>query len=138
MAEYETQQRRVLLEFLMKHPDRGFSIEELYDSLASCCPPDQLPGKSTLYRLIPKLVSEGLVKRFAGERGRRFQYQLVVCEECQAHLHLKCTACGNLFHMNHTASEQIIDEVLSQNAFSLDQKETVLYGTCKNCRKTKP
>lgn len=137
MAEYETQQRRVLLNFLKEHPDRGFSIEELYDALVSCCPPEQLPGKSTLYRLIPKLVSEGLVKRFAGERGRRFQYQLVVCEECQAHLHLKCTACGSLFHMNHAVSEQIIDEVLEQSAFSLDQKETVLFGTCKNCRKAK-
>ena len=137
MAEYETQQRRVLLDFLKKHPDIGFSIEELYDALASCCPPDQLPGKSTLYRLIPKLVSEGLVKRFAGERGRRFQYQIVACEECQAHLHLKCTACGNLFHMNHAVSEQIIGEVLEQSAFSLDQKETILFGTCKNCRKAK-
>ena len=52
MAEYETQQRRVLLDYLKEHPDRGFSIEELYDALASCCPSEQLPGKSTLYRLI--------------------------------------------------------------------------------------
>ena len=40
--------------------------------------------------------------------------------------------------MNHAVSEQIIGEVLEQNAFSLDQKETVLFGTCKNCRKSKP
>ena len=138
MAEYETRQRRVLLDFLKRHPDRGFSVEELYAELSSCCPQCDLPGKSTLYRLIPKLVSEGLVKRFSGERGRQFQYQLVDCEECQAHLHLKCTECGCLFHMNHAASEQIICEVLEQNAFSLDQKETVLFGICRDCRRGKP
>lgn len=135
MAEYETQQRRVLLDFLKEHPDRGFSIEELYEAIAACCLPDQLPGKSTLYRLIPKLVSEGLVKRFAGDRGRRFLYQIVACDECQAHLHLKCTACGNLLHLDHAASEQIKGELLEQSAFSLDQKETILYGICKNCSK---
>ena len=36
-----------------------------------------------------------------------------------------------------TKSEQIIGEVLEKIAFSLDQKETVLFGTCKNCTKRK-
>ena len=33
MAEYETKQRRILLDYLNAHPDRGFSVEELYDGL---------------------------------------------------------------------------------------------------------
>lgn len=134
MAEYTTRQRRVLLDFLGSHPDRGFSVEELYEELAVCCPSDRLPGKSTLYRLIPKLVSEGLVKRFSGEQGRQFRYQIVPCKSREAHLHLKCTSCGSLLHLDHAASEQIMDEVLEQSAFSLDQKETVLFGVCKNCK----
>lgn len=134
MAEYTTRQRRVLLDFLGSHPDRGFSVEELYEELAACCPSDRLPGKSTLYRLIPKLVSEGLVKRFSGEQGRQFRYQIVPCKSREAHLHLKCTSCGSLLHLDHAASEQIMDEVLEQSAFSLDQKETVLFGVCKNCK----
>ena len=137
LAEYETRQRKVLLGYLEQHPDRGFSIEELYEALASCYPPDQVPGKSTLYRLVPKLISEGLVKRFSGEHGRQFQYQLVPCKNCEAHLHLKCTSCGNLLHLDHAASEQIMDEVLEQSAFSLNQRDTILFGVCKNCKKGK-
>lgn len=137
MAEYETRQRRILLDFLNEHPDRGFSIEELHACLASAYPSDQVPGKSTLYRLIAKLVSEGQVKRFSGENGRQFAYQIVACEECDAHLHLKCTACGGLYHMDHAVSERIMREVLSRSDFALDEKETVLFGVCKCCKSRK-
>ena len=137
MAKYDTQQRHALLEFLKMHPERAFSIEELYSELACSCSGGKVPGKSTLYRLIPLLVSEGLVKRFSGERGRQFQYQIVSCGECQAHLHLKCTSCGCLYHMDHAASEQIIGKVLEQSAFALDQKETVLFGVCQDCQRGK-
>jgi Fur family transcriptional regulator, ferric uptake regulator len=134
LAEYETRQRRILLDYLTEHPDRGFSIEELYECLFDEYPPDRVPGKSTLYRLVAKLVAEGLVKRFSGGQGRIFAYQIVACEKCDAHLHLKCTACGGLYHMDHAASERIMNEVLSRSDFSLDEKETVLFGVCKGCK----
>lgn len=137
MAEYETRQRRILLDFLKNHPESGFSVEELYDNLASAYPSGKVPGKSTLYRLIGKLVEEGLVKRFSGGQGRLFAYQIVACESCDAHLHLKCTACGSLYHMDHAASERIMSEVLHRSNFSLDEKETVLFGVCKGCKSRK-
>lgn len=123
----------MLLGFLGKHPNRGFSIEELYAELIFACPDSKAPGKSTLYRLIPKLISEGLVKRFSGECGRQFQYQIVPCKSREAHLHLKCTSCGCLLHLDCATSGRIISEVYTQSAFSLDQKETVLFGICKSC-----
>ncbi len=125
----------MLLDFLLSHSDRGFSVEELYESLCITYPTDRVPGKSTLYRLIAKLVSEGLVKRFSGEHGRQFAYQIIVCDECDAHLHLKCTSCGCLYHMDHAVSQRIIHEVFNRSDFSLDEKETVLFGICKGCQK---
>ena len=35
MAEYETKQRRILLDYLNAHPDQGFSVEELYEGLSA-------------------------------------------------------------------------------------------------------
>lgn len=137
LAEYETKQRRILLDYLNAHPDRGFSVEELYDGLLDECEPDIVPGKSTIYRLIGRLVTEGLVKRFASGNGRQFAYQIVACAACDAHLHMKCTACGNLYHMDHAVSEQIMREVLSISDFALDEKETVLFGVCKGCKRNK-
>lgn len=137
MAEYETRQRRALLDFLNAHPDGAFSVEELHTELCASAPDEPVPGKSTLYRLMGKLVSEGLVKRFPGEHGRQFSYQIVACEACgacDAHLHLKCTACGCLYHMDHAVSERIMSEVLMRSDFSLDERETVLFGVCSECR----
>lgn len=133
MAEYETKQRRILLDYLNAHPDRGFSVAELFEGLSAAHTAEIVPGKSTIYRLIARLVNEGLVKRFSADQGRQFSYQIVACAACDAHLHLKCTACGSLFHMDHTVSERIMREVLSRNEFSLDEKETVLFGVCKSC-----
>ena len=137
MAEYETKQRRILLDYLNAHPEQGFSVEELYEGLSAEHAADIVPGKSTIYRLIARLVSEGLVKRFAAGQGRQFAYQIVACDACDAHLHLKCTTCGSLYHMDHAVSEQIMREVLSRSDFSLDEKETVLFGVCKDCKRNR-
>ena len=59
MAEYETKQRRILLDYLNAHPDRGFSVEELFDGLSMEHAADIVPGKSTLYRLIARHVRYG-------------------------------------------------------------------------------
>lgn len=137
MAVYDTQQRRILLDFLARHPDRGFSVEELLGALSAELPRESLPGRSTLYRLVAKLVDEGLIKRFSETHSRRVQYQIVACKQACAHLHLKCTTCGGLYHMDHALSEQIVCEVLQNSAFSLDEKETVLFGVCRNCQKNR-
>jgi Fur family ferric uptake transcriptional regulator len=134
MAEYETKQRRILLDYLNAHPDRGFSVEELFEGLSAEHTAEIVPGKSTIYRLIARLVNEGLVKRFSADQGRQFSYQIVACAACDAHLHLKCTACGSLYHMDHAVSEQIMREVLTRSDFALDEKETVLFGICKGCK----
>jgi Fur family ferric uptake transcriptional regulator len=134
LAEYDTKQKRALLGFLNEHPDGGFSVEELHAALTGAHPDEPIPGKSTLYRLIARLVSEGLVKRFSVGNGRQFAYQIVSCRTCDAHLHMKCTSCGSLYHMDHAVSERIMAEVLRRSDFSLDEKETVLFGVCKECR----
>ena len=87
MATYKTHQKEMLLEFLSKHPDRQFSVEQLSSELESFS--DEAPGKSTVYRLIGQLVNKGTVKRFVKGNSRQFMYQIAGGDECQHHLHLK-------------------------------------------------
>ena len=134
MSGYDTQQRRVLLEFLAQNCEKSYTVEELFEGLSLALPRERIPGRSTLYRLVSKLVAEGDVKRFSGDQGRTFRYQLVGCGARSEHLHLKCTQCGCLIHMDCALSKRIFGEVLDSSEFSLDQKETVLFGVCKDCR----
>ena len=128
---YQTEQKKALLAFLSSHQEEAFSIDGLAEAMAA--DPD-LPavGKSTLYRLISQLVEEGSVKRFTKGHSRHFLYQLL--PHCAGHLHLRCSRCGRLYHMEDGESTMIIAEILSRHHFAVDGADTVLPGCCESCR----
>jgi len=135
MSHYHTEQKKLLSDFLHKNSDRAFTVEEICTRLR-----DQsgaaAPGKSTLYRLMTALVEEGSVKRFVRGNSRKFAYQLVGGEHCDAHLHLKCTDCGRLFHMKERDSDELLSKIRSLSNFSVNEEKTVLFGTCADCKIT--
>lgn len=128
---YRTAQKNTLITFLRAHADTAFTVEALADALQG----ENAPGKSTLYRLLPALVESGEVKRFYRDGERKTVYQAVGCHHCDEHLHLKCTDCGKLLHLNDDASAAVLRNVLRNSHFAVDEKQTVLFGRCEGCRK---
>lgn len=135
MTGYNTEQKKILLDFLIHHKDNSFTIEEIYEHLTSLS--DTAPGLSTLYRLMPKLVAEGKVKRFSGDKKRRFLYQIIGGEHCNTHLHMKCNKCGKILHMNEGVSKSLLEEIQNLSNFSVDRGKTILFGTCEECERNK-
>lgn len=131
LMTYHTAQKARLFSFLQQHADTAFTAEELCAALTGA----GAVGKSTVYRLLPQLVAEGQVKRFSGSGQRRALYQAVGCAHCDAHLHLKCTVCGKLIHLDESASDAVLHRVLQSSAFSVDEGQTVLFGKCAACGK---
>ncbi len=129
MKSYQTQQKKLLLDFLKEHSGTPLSIEEIAAGLTG----DGAPGKSTVYRLVNRLVEEGSVRRFAKGNSRHFVYQLLDCHGCKEHMHCRCVSCGKLFHMNHQLSRDM-ETLLAANGFSLDTGKTTLLGTCQGCK----
>ena len=130
---YQTEQKKALLSFLESHQEEAFSIEQLSRALAAG--PGRAPGKSTLYRLISQLAEEGRVKRLSDGHGRHAVYQLL--PHCGGHLHLRCSSCGRLYHMEDGESAAIIAEILSRHHFAVDGADAVLPGCCENCRESR-
>ena len=64
MAEYVTEQKRILKKILEDNSDSAYTVEELMLKMASVYPDGDVPGRSTVYRLMTHLVEEGSVKRF--------------------------------------------------------------------------
>ena len=133
MAGYHTEQKQMLALFLQKHSERAFTVEEICQALREECG-ETAPGKSTLYRLMTAMVEAGTVKRFVRGNSRKFVYQLVDGEHCDAHLHLKCTDCGRLFHMEEQASDRLLSQIRAISDFSVSEEKTVLFGTCSACK----
>lgn len=130
MAEYKTKQKEILIRFLKTREDTPLSIEEIFEHIGET---GEHLGKSTVYRLINKLCEEGMVKRF--EQGKKFLYQLAGGEDCHYHLHLKCTECGKLIHMDHEQSEKLIEAIYGKQGFTVSQTDTTLFGRCEDCGK---
>ncbi|MBQ7688618.1 MAG: transcriptional repressor [Clostridia bacterium] len=131
MAEYKTQQKQQLLDYLSKNRERPLRVEDISAGLAAAYA--DAPGKSTVYRLVNRLYEEGRLKRFEQGSSRTFVYQLADGEACHSHLHLKCTACGKLLHMDNAQSEKLLQEILGGSDFAVDREETTLFGTCRDC-----
>ena len=134
MAEYLTEQKKMLTEILKKNADRGYSIEELISELHDLYG-DAAPGKSTVYRLMTHMVEEGRVRRLSAGHGRRFVYQIIEHESCHSHLHLKCVDCGRLLHLERELTEELTSKVRAEKSFSVLKEETVLFGICADCNK---
>lgn len=136
MAEYVTEQKKILKKLLEENCDSAYTIEELIDKMRINAY-GHVPGKSTVYRLMTKLVAEGTVKRFVRGNSRKFAYQIVMGEHCDCHLHLKCMGCGRLIHLDESVSDELLDKVKSISDFSINEEATVLFGSCADCKKDK-
>lgn len=133
MREYNTEQKKILTDFLRKNHERSYTIEELSQELKSTYN-NSAPGKSTVYRLISHLVEKGQVSRLPKGRGRSFVYQSLECNKCHTHLHMRCVSCGRLFHLDDDLSEELLVKVRELCGFSVNEKDSVLLGSCNSCR----
>lgn len=133
MARYQTEQKRILLAYMKAHSDEAFTIEELCERMKEEPLVTSAPGKSTIYRLMPELMEEGLVKRFVKGNSRKFLYQMVCGDHCERHLHMKCSVCGKLYHMEDQESEELLLQVMRKHHFQIDGGKTVLFGQCEGC-----
>lgn len=133
MARYETEQKRILLAYMKAHSDRAYTIEELCAEMKKEPMLKTVPGKSTVYRIMPVLVEAGLVKRFVKGNSRRFLYQMVSGGHCDNHLHMRCSVCGKLYHMGDRESEELLLQVMRKHHFQVDESSTVLMGQCEGC-----
>jgi Fur family ferric uptake transcriptional regulator len=134
VAQYVTEQKKMLKKLLEENADRAYTVEELVEKLESKGGGGTI-GKSTVYRLMTHLVEEGAVKRFVRGNSRKFAYQIVMGEHCDSHLHLKCTNCGKLMHLDEEVSDELLDRVKSISDFCVNEEKTVLFGRCGDCKK---
>lgn len=133
MTTYNTEQKNELLRFLKKNSQKSFTIEEICNEMHADNQIETPPGKSTLYRLIPKLVEDNMIKQFNGGKGRKNVYQVIGDERCNSHLHLKCVNCGRIIHMDSDISVELSKMIQMHDEFRVSTRKTTIFGTCKEC-----
>ena len=133
MSSYNTEQKKMLLDFLERHHDSSYTLDEIVDGLRAA-EGDNAPGRSTVYRLMTRLVDQKRVRRFSGEGSRSFLYRIIADDHCRNHLHLKCLGCGKILHLDHATSDSLLQKVKEIEGFSISEEDTLLFGNCAACR----
>ncbi len=128
MGEYMTQQRRGLLSFFMKNPDKCFTAREVAENLSQSG-----ISISAVYRNLSRLEQDGCIRRIAKKGSRESLYQSMLSHDCRENIHLSCVKCGNTFHMDCKISEQLLNTVSKTDGFEISKDISVLYGVCTNC-----
>lgn len=126
-----TKQKRIVLDYLEKHKNRHITIEEIQKEL------DGEVGTTTIYRIINKLVEDGLITKIPlNTQGFCYQYNKEK-EKCHKHYHLICEDCGKLVHFESKEIEVTQKEALQKENFQIDLDKVTFYGKCSKCTKNK-
>ncbi|MBQ5998615.1 MAG: transcriptional repressor [Treponema sp.] len=134
-AAYKTRQQELLLSYLRETKGVHFTAEDVRRHFAE---KDISLGVATIYRQLEKLVSEGQVQKyFIDEHSAScFEYTGENSKNgTEAHFHLKCEKCGELFHVECDELSEITDHLETEHGFHLNPFRTVLYGICDKCGK---
>ncbi len=129
MTNYNTKQRRTLLDHLAEHADESFSARGLAEAIG-----DKDISVSAVYRNLAQLEKQGGVRRINQIGSREAYYQYSNAAKCRKHLHLACARCGRTFHMDVASTDELIRAVSGKTGFEVDRSSTVLYGICEKCR----
>ena len=91
---------------------------------------------STIYRFLNRLCDGGEAIKYVAKKGAMssFQYVGSVENTCQDHIHLQCTSCGSIIHLECHFMDEIKEHILKDNQFLLQCEASVLYGLCKSCQ----
>ena len=116
-----------LLNYLHSHADETLSASQISQDLPEI-------SVSAVYRNLSALEQDGTVRKVAKSGSREVFYQYMKAEECRDHLHLSCKKCGKTFHMDEAETEALLESIARLDGFTVDRGDTVLYGTCEDCR----
>ncbi|MBQ6893130.1 MAG: transcriptional repressor [Clostridia bacterium] len=128
---YNTKQLGAIIECLEAHKSESLTVDGVCESLAKS---GQAIGRSTVYRRLEQLVSEGKISRFAPEEGKSVTYRFIG-SECgdDCHFHLICTECGEIAHTHCHKLEALFTHMAKEHGFKINERKTLLYGICEKC-----
>lgn len=129
---YTTVSRKKIMEFLQENRDRTVTAADIDAFLKH---QGSKVNITTIYRYLDKLTKEGTVMKYVAQKGSQAAYQYVEHgHHCEEHLHCKCVRCGHIIHLECAFMNEISEHIENEHGFTLQCKDSILYGICRACR----
>ena len=123
---YNTEQRKLIKEFLVSNKERFINVQEILDYMKNKNEP---VGETTIYRFLNLLEKNDCVRTEIRNHTKYYQY---ISNDCMTHFHLKCKKCGKTIHLECNTFEEVNKHIKDKHKFDLDHN-TIIYGTCNKC-----
>lgn len=128
---YSTEKKNKILSCLKENAHIDLTVKDIERYLVEH---DMKVNLTTIYRNLDKLEKDGLIVRRGDETGNKATYQYVEPDQnCHDHLHLKCSSCGKIYHMDCSFMNELKQHIFNHHGFMLECKTSMIYGTCKEC-----
>ena len=124
---YKTEQRKELLDYMIKNSKNFVKADEIEKYLKS---KKISVGLTTIYRFLNSLEQQGKVRVELREHTKYYQY---ISEECTNHYHLQCKKCGKLIHLHCDEIEDLKQHIAKEHEFEIDSMATIM-GICSECQ----
>lgn len=132
-VSYATASRRRILDYLKSRRDQTVTAGDIDAYLKQ---QGYEVNITTVYRYLDKLTKEGTVIKYVAQKGSQSAYQYVERgHHCENHLHCKCICCGRIIHLECAFMEELSEHIRKEHGFTLQCRNSVLYGVCKECEK---
>ena len=130
--EYKTRYRDWIMKYFEEHSEQKVSAGDLHRQMTA---EGMTINLTTIYRNLDRLERENILQghKVGGEDEKFYQY-LRPKMECARHLHLLCSRCGKIIHLNCGFMEEISAHLMEEHGFSLDCGQSILVGLCRECR----
>ena len=129
-ASYKTEQRKDLLEYLMKNSSKYVNADDIEKEFKE---KNISIGLTTIYRFLNSLEKQGKLRIEIKDHTKYYQY---ILDECKSHFHLKCKVCGKLIHLKCDDAENLKKHILKEHEFEIDSNSPII-GICRTCEKNK-
>ena len=124
---YNTKQKDLIFMAIKKHKQE-FTIKDLYSEL------ENKTGLTTIYRLVDKMVNDGVLNKIIGKDNVTYYQYLEKCDH-ENHFFLKCEKCGDMIHIDCDCINELSDHIINEHNFKLNNEHIIINGLCKNCIK---
>ena len=128
---YNTKTRQLILDYLINNRQDAVSAANIQQHLEA---QGVRPNPTTVYRYLDKLAGEQRVMKYVADKGEKAVFQYVdEGRHCREHLHLKCTGCGRIYHLDCRFMDEVRAHLMAEHGFALQCEGSVLYGLCRAC-----
>ena len=131
-GKYTTVSHTMIMKYLMDNQNKLVTVNDIDEYLRQ---EGIEVNISTIYRFLNRLSDGGEVMKYVASKGEMSSFQYVDSDshQCREHLHLHCTGCGRIIHLECGFMKEISNHIMAHHGFELKCESSVLYGKCKEC-----